>query len=73
MHERPPKTPKILTPQVAREKEKEEERLSLTILHPSLNLLPNNQIFKNRIPSPHFEHFSEQGKKFGAQKQSRSQ
>jgi hypothetical protein len=50
---------------VAREKEKEEERLSLTILHPTLSLLPNDQIFKNRIPSPHFEHFSEQGMKFG--------
>jgi hypothetical protein len=31
---------------VAKEKEKEEEKLSLTTLYPSLNLLPNNQSFK---------------------------
>jgi hypothetical protein len=72
MHERPPKTPKILTLQVAKEKEKEEEKLSLTTLHPSLNLLPNNQSFK-KIPSPHIKQSLEQGKKFGAQRQSKSQ
>jgi hypothetical protein len=72
MHERPKKTPKILTLQVAKEKEKEEEKLSLTTLHPSLNLLTNNLSFK-KIPNLHFEQSLEQGKKFGVRRQSKSQ
>jgi hypothetical protein len=58
---------------VAREKEKEEERLTLMRFYQSLNLLLNDQTFKNRIPSLHFEQFLEQGKKFGVLRHSRSQ
>jgi len=62
-----------LTLQVAREKEKEEERLTLTRFYQSLNLLLSNQTFGNRTPSLHFEQFLEQGKKFGVRRQSKSQ
>jgi hypothetical protein len=55
------------------EEEKEEERLTLTILYQSLNLLLNDQIFGNKNPSLHFKQTLKQGKKFGVLRQSRNQ
>jgi hypothetical protein len=58
---------------VARENEKEEERLTLTRFYQSLNLLLNDQTFENKTPSLLSKQFLEQGKKFGVLRQSRSQ
>jgi hypothetical protein len=49
-----PKNPKNTNPTGGKGKGKEAEKLSLTTLHPSLNLLPNNQSFK-KIPSLHIK------------------
>jgi hypothetical protein len=48
---------------VAREKEKEEERLSLMRLHPSLNLLLNDKTLKKKNSQPSFRAIFGTGKK----------
>jgi hypothetical protein len=65
-------TPKKLTLQVAGAEEEEEERLILTRLYQSLNLLLNDQNFRNKNPSLHFKPTSKRGKKFGVLRQSRN-
>jgi hypothetical protein len=66
------KNPKNTNPTGGKGKGKGGRKPSLTTLHPSLNLLPNNQSFK-KIPSLHIKQSLEQGKKFGARRQSKSQ
>jgi hypothetical protein len=58
---------------VAREKEKEEERLTSTRCYQNLDLLLNDQTFEKKTPSLHSKQFLEQGKKFGVLRESRIQ
>jgi hypothetical protein len=58
---------------VAGAEEEEEERLILMRLYQSLNLLLNDQTFRNKNPSLHFKPILKRGKKFGVLRQSRNQ
>jgi hypothetical protein len=58
---------------VAGAEEEEEERLILTRLYQSLNLLLNDQTLGNQNPNLHFKQTLRQGKKFGVLRQSRNQ
>jgi hypothetical protein len=67
------KDPKDTNPTGGKGKGKEEERLTSMRSYQSLNLLLNDQTFENKTPSLHSKIFLEQGKKFGALRQSKSQ